>query len=625
MKIRYHIALLILIISCGQGPKKEKEPGIEIQGAVEIIESVVDSVPARAHLDFAEVIANTQTKKLPHIEATNFDSFIDEDDYDEVDAKALKLDLIYPDFNSESHNYRAINSYTIPVNTNFHTIVITLLKGEHEMETILINYNADGEIIANNIVAYDEIAEGMSRTVSRISENKITVNRIFWGNTKEVEEIEYEILYDGTIEKIQARRLDQTIANFSLVDEILKDLQLDWIQTKTDLIATKVYPENPEETIMVIPEIVDEGTQYFTLNSHIVIANNNTNNIKNNYFESNKTNEWVSDAIELDGIQIDSTSYRISEDKTAFGVNVSHFGHSRVNPYSNKALSLFVKSGDSLVKILSDYTLENYGGEWDGDCDGEFIDEEKVPALTTKKTNGHFDILVNTKITNTKSFEDKNDECQTETTVNFNNSLLKFDGQNYTKTKANTISYAEFDPKKLQQIDIDNFSVDNAYQWGGFKFIIGNDVLTARESKLAYAKKDWGDRLLMLGASNNLVFKSKGFGDLYLFEPHFYKSEASDKVIIICQMAFEYPFGGEVFILENKTLKPIGTLDIEPYDENLDTYLTDVVEISELEGSIVFSLKSEEVVLKPGSEDEVKTNKNAIYVYQNNELKLKTN
>ena len=623
-KILY-IALLLLIISCGQASKTDKESKVEAQGAIEIIEEAVGTLPKSTHLDFDEILDHAKTKELPHIESTNFDSFIDEDDYQEINSKALKLDQIYPQFNAVNRNYKAIAMFTLPINTSFNSVIVTILKSEHEMETLLINYDTKGKLIAHHVVAYDEIAEGMSQTVSRISEEMLTVNRIFWGNTREIEQNEFEIRSDGTIEKVNTKRLNNSFENFTLINSVLTNLKLDWVQVKTDLIASAPHPENAEETILVIPEIVDEGIQYFDLNSHIVIADNHTGNITHTYFESHKTNQWVSDAIELDKIQIDSVTYRISEDKTAFGVTISHFGHSRVNPYIDKKLSLFMKSGDSLIKVLSNYTVDNFGGEWDGDCNGEFVGEKKNVFSGSKKTNGYFDLFVNHKIIKTKDFKDSQGECKTDRSVVINNAVLKFNGNKYDETNVEYISYAEYHSPKTENLQIDNLHIEHAYQLGDFKIVAGHYKPVDGEIVPLDTEKDWGDRLLMLDASNNIVYKSKGFGDVYHFEPHIFKSDASDKTIIICQLAYEYPFGGEAFILENKTLKHLGTLDIEPYDENLDTYLTDVVEINEIEGNIVFTLKSEEVVLKPGSEDEVKTNKNAIYVFQDNALTLKTN
>lgn len=626
MKFQFIILLLLLITSCGQGTKEEKkEPEAKMQGAIEVVETVADTHRQNGHIGFDEVISAAKSRTLPVVEMTNFDSFIDEDDYDEIDAEALKLDQIYPDFNNENHLFRLIAYYQVPLSNNFHTIVITLLKGEHEMKTVLINYDTGGSPIAHQEVAFDEVAEGMSRTVSRISENKLTVNKIFWGNTKEVEEIGYEIRGDGTIEKVGTKRLNDSVENFTMINSVLMDLKLDWVQTKTNLISTKEYPDYPDETIVVIPEIVDEGEQYFDLNSHIVIADNRSGKITHHYFESNQTNQWVSDAIELDDIQMAPNAFKITENKSAFGLYASYFGHSRANPYQNKTLSLFMKSENSLIKVLADYTVVNNGGEWNGDCDGKFKDEEKAVVLSTKKTNGHFDVLINNKITETKSFKDNDGECQTEASFHFENSILEFNGKAYVETDAEGISYAEYQPQELKNFQIENFDVAHSFELNGYKIVSGNYYPEDGKhfASDTETETDWGDRLLLLDASNEIIFQSKGVGDVYLFEPHFYKSDVSNKIIIICQKANEYPFGGEAFMFENGSLKYIGTLDIEEDDE--ENYLTDILEIKEREGTLVFALKSEEVILKPGSEDMFKTNKNVIYVYQNNELALKTN
>ncbi len=625
MKLQF-IILLLILISCGQGTKEEKkEPEAQMQGAIEVVETVADTLLQNGHIGFDEVIRAAKGKTLPVVEMTNFDSFIDEDDYEEIDANALKLDQIYPDFNNENYRFRPIAYYQVPLSNNFHTIVITLLKGEHEMKTVLINYDTEGKPIAHEEVAFDEIAESMSRTVSRISENKLTVNRIFWGNIREVEEIEYEIRGDGTIKKIAAKKLNDSVENFTMINSVLMDLKLDWVQTKTNLISTKEYPANPDETIVIIPEIVDEGEHYFELNSHIVVADNQSGKITHHYFESYQNNQWVSDAIELDDIQVDPNSFKITENKAAFGLYVSYFGHSRANPYQNTTLSLFMKSGDSLIKVLSDYTIVNNGGEWNGDCDGKFKGEEKAVVVSTKKTNGCFDILTNNKITETKSFNDHDGECQTEKSFHFKNTVLEFNGKKYVETDAEGISYTEYHPQELKNLHIDNFDVAHSLELNGYRIVSGNYIPEDGKhfASDTETETDWGDRLLMLDASNKILFESKGVGDVYLFEPHFYKSDASDKIIIICQKANEYPFGGEAFMLENRTLKHIGTLDMEGDDDA--NYLTEILEINEMEGTIVFALKSDQVILKPGSEGTLKTNKNVIYVYQNNELVLKTN
>ena len=625
MKLQHIIPLLLLIISCRQGTQEKKEPEVKMQGAIEVVETVTDTSSQNGHSGFDEAIGAAKSKTLPVVEMTNFDSFIDEDDYDEIDANALKLDQIYPDFNNENYSFRPIAYYQVPLSNNFHTIVITLLKGEHEMTTVLINYDTEGKPIAHEEVGFDEIAESMSRTVSRISENKLTVNRIFWGNIREVEEIEYEIRGDGTIKKVGTKKLNDSFENFTLINSVLMDLKLDWIQTKTNLIRTLEDPNNLYETIVVIPEIVDEGDHYFELNSHILVVDNRSGKITHKYFESKKTNEWISDAIELNGIQIDSNSYQISEDKIAFGVSVSYFGHSQVNPYSNKKLSLFVKSGDSLVKILSNYTIENYHGEWDGDCDGGFNETKKSLRMSQEKTNGYFDISVTKEMIFSEQFKDKNGECLITEKISTENTILKFNGWRYAEYGLDAKLYYEFHPQKVENIAVDKVHVNHAHQLEDFKFVEGYYKPVDGKIVPPDTEKNQGHRLFMLNADNEIIYKSIGFGEAYLFEPHFYKSTASNKIIIICQKWFEYPFGGEVFILENENVKHIGSLEVEGYnpEQDDDKIMTEIVEITEGKNDLVFSFKTDKLVLNPGLENEnIVPNHNVRYVYKNNKLSL---
>lgn len=618
----FYFTLSLLIFSCDSGTQKDKST----TGAIELIDRAKETIPTGVATDFLKTINSCKTKKLPQLERTNFDSFTDESEYAQIDTRALNLNQVYPERNFEDQKVRAIDMYTLPIRDGFHSVVVTLLKNEHEMESILINYTAEGDIIDHELVSYDEIAEGMSQVVSRISENLLTVNRILWGNTKEVEQIEYEIRWNGTIEKVNTLNLNEFFTDFNLIDEVLTGLELDWVQTKTAMLKTRVFPDNPNEAFLVIPEVIDEGEQFFELNSHILIADIRTGKITHNFFESHQSNQWVSDAIEMQDIIIDTALYPLSEETKAYGIQVEYLGMSRVNPYSNQTWSLFIKSGDTLEKFLSNYSIKDFGGEWDGDCEGEFVSEEKIVFLGTHKTEGYFDLLVYNRITESKDYKDEDEECQTENSFHIKNSILKFDGTTYSQVEEslNTKSYSQIHPRKLTNFQIDQFEVDQAYELNGQKIITGN--YTSEKDSLYTSTNenqfDRGDRLLMLDSENDIVFQSLGFGDLYLFEPHFYRAKTSDKTIIICQKAFEYPSGGEVFILEKSTIKHIGTLAIEGNEEG--KFLTDLVDIQETGNSLVFSIKSDQLTLNPGEESSIQV-PNAIFAYQGGQLIVKTN
>ncbi|WP_052741872.1 PA3715 family protein [Kiloniella litopenaei] len=217
----------------------------------------------------------------------------------------------------------------------------------------------------------------------------------------------------------------------TLISSVINALDIAPSSVKNNLIALKTNPKNPNEAIVIIPEIVDEGEQYFDLNSHIVLANHQTGEITHKYFESSKTNQWVSDAIELKEISIDTAPYRMTEDLRAFGVRVRYSGMSRVNPYTSETLSLFIKSNNGLKKVLDAYPVFDAVGRWDGNCSGEFTDTENIFIVSDQKSNGFFDLKIKSHITTTIDDINTDGECDTRETLVVKTKKLKFDGVEY--------------------------------------------------------------------------------------------------------------------------------------------------------------------------------------------------
>ncbi|MCF6351925.1 MAG: hypothetical protein L3J06_02840, partial [Cyclobacteriaceae bacterium] len=205
----------------------------------------------------------------------------------------------------------------------------------------------------------------------------------------------------------------------------------------TALIVHKELPNNLNETIMVIPEIVDEGEQYFELNSYILIVNSVTGKITHQFFESSKTNNWVSDAVKLVEITIDTAPYKVTDNNRAFGIRVRYVGSSQANPYENETISLFIKSKNALKNILKNYDVMVSSGEWNTNCAGEFMDENKVLIISKNKTNNHYDILVKNKIIETISYEDVNGDCDYNKEITTIKTVLNFNGKKY---KENNLS-----------------------------------------------------------------------------------------------------------------------------------------------------------------------------------------
>ena len=376
---------------------------------------------------FKYEIERTKTRSLPITIDTNFDSFIDEADYNEVDIEALQLnDIVHHNFQKDIHNYKAIASYKIGFSEDFYSIVVTVIKKETKMESILINYTLDGKFMDSILVSHDDLTESSTRTITNISESTLTRNHIFIEDQQErIEESVYRIGTDGILKELSSEEV--------LVDKVIRQLELRYDKVNTHLLVTKVNPANTQETIMVIPEYaeIDEDEIYFELNSHIVVVTNLTGDIIHHYFESSKTNGMVSDAVRLSEITIDTAPYIVAKNARAFGVRVNFYGLSKANPYSKETISLFVKSGNTLKKVLHNFDVMEYGGEWDTNCAGAFIGTKKILILSKQVTKGYYDIIVKEKITETINYENEEGDCDTKEKITSNSGRLLFDGKTY--------------------------------------------------------------------------------------------------------------------------------------------------------------------------------------------------
>ncbi len=232
---------------------------------------------------------------------------------------------------------------------------------------------------------------------------------------------------------IEKTEITEPIA-FNLLDTVLKNLGIEKENCRLDLVALKENPLNNNETFLAIPEIVkrDENDDfYFEFNSHIIIADTYTGNIKQKYFESSKTNGWISDAVTLAEIKIDTAPFIVTNNKRAFGVRIYQYNNSKPNPYSSKTISLFLSSDNSLNKILDNYNIMEYTGEWDTDCYGEFMKEDKILIMSDKKNNEYFNIIIKNKITETENYRGDNGNCESRVKSKNIKTLLTYNGKEY--------------------------------------------------------------------------------------------------------------------------------------------------------------------------------------------------
>ncbi|MHC8325370.1 PA3715 family protein [Pseudomonas sp. LB1P83] len=144
-----------------------------------------------------------------------------------------------------------------------------------------------------------------------------------------------------------------------------------------------------------------------------------------------KASAFESDAIVFENLQIDTARYKLTPDIRAFGVRVTFNGTSRLNPVSEKLLSLYVREGNKLRPVLDKLITYEYGGEWDGNCAGEIYQYTRTLEIGTTSSHGYADLIVKT-VSTSEVGKGEGEACESKTiTAKPVLTTLRYDGKNY--------------------------------------------------------------------------------------------------------------------------------------------------------------------------------------------------
>ncbi len=232
----------------------------------------------------------------------------------------------------------------------------------------------------------------------------------------------------GKIRKNESREIEKALTEEELTDNILSQLKLKQTDIQASLFSIKPMPYDKAKSVVVLPKIVYyENDNDFELDAYILVVDNADGKILSTFYESKA---WISDAVKLVYISIDFAPYKLNARERAFGIRVNYIGSSRTNPYSSEELSLFTPRENMLERVLSKFEVSSSSGDWDTNCEGNFTDTKTVLMLSSKSTNGYFDIVAKSKIEYTRQFM-RNDDCSLEESVENKTVTLKFDGEKY--------------------------------------------------------------------------------------------------------------------------------------------------------------------------------------------------
>ncbi|MTH13989.1 hypothetical protein [Flavobacterium sp. LC2016-01] len=216
--------------------------------------------------------------------------------------------------------------------------------------------------------------------------------------------------------------------NTDHLNSVLRQLKLKESQIDLELFTEKVLPYDKAKSVLVIPKYASEVAEdYFVLDAYILMIDNTTGKIIYKFMEPNA---WTSDAVILTDISIDTGLYLLNKSTRAFGIRVNYRNQSHPNPYSESILSLYIINKNVLKPVLHNYTISQYGGEWDTNCDGESEESNSAIDIDKLQTNNFSNLIVKTKILQTKSAF-KNGDCISKKTIKTETSKLLFNGKEY--------------------------------------------------------------------------------------------------------------------------------------------------------------------------------------------------
>lgn len=220
--------------------------------------------------------------------------------------------------------------------------------------------------------------------------------------------------------------------NEFLFAAVLKQLGLQSSDVNEQLYREKILPYNTTNTLMLLPkyrvnDTDSQGHTYLELDAYIVIAENSTGKILQKFVEEEA---WVSDALVLTEITLDTGLYKLDDNNRAFGIRVSFTGSSAPNPYNYTDFSLFLIQNNKIHKILNNYKIDTFFGEWDTRCTGNFEEVTGVLTMDKSKSKGFNNLIVKNNTVKTTGYNTA-DGCEEKNKVLVSTRKLKYNGKEY--------------------------------------------------------------------------------------------------------------------------------------------------------------------------------------------------
>jgi hypothetical protein len=198
-------------------------------------------------------------------------------------------------------------------------------------------------------------------------------------------------------------------------------------------VLCRTWPARPELMLVAVPLIAkppEEGMNEGDLD--ILVLDSASLDVK----QRHRTEGMMSDdAISITELSFDTAFYQLAPGNVAFGLRKMTHGSSRPNPFSDTSLWLFSIEGNELKPVLENFTVYQYRGETDTNCNGEFEETTRTLSMAPSSKGAIAGLLVSEKRANILR-EAVGDECRDTEKVMTAKHRLRFEKGAYVVPKA---------------------------------------------------------------------------------------------------------------------------------------------------------------------------------------------
>lgn len=198
-------------------------------------------------------------------------------------------------------------------------------------------------------------------------------------------------------------------------------------------VVCRIWPSRPDLTLVAVPLMTRQSDDGNEGDLELLVINSDDFVVRQRL---RLANLMTDDALYISRIALDTARYRLTPDKTAFGLRVSLQGSSRPNPFGETTLWLFlIDDKGRLAPVLDNIVISSNQGEWDTNCAGEFQTMERTLSMVPSAGNAMSDIIVEETSTTTISVSGTDGACTDTGTTSSKAYRLSYEASAYRVPK----------------------------------------------------------------------------------------------------------------------------------------------------------------------------------------------